>query len=86
MCRGSWDCPCNGPEYDCDECSRKDIIIEECQRATKILFNELYMCDKPNADTIDWCMNELASYLEAVKEWPKDNNNEYIKLKLKDIA
>ncbi len=73
-------------EDDCEECERKEIYWEECRTAAKILFWELYMTDNPREQTIDWCMGELISYLDAIEEWPKDQNNNYISLKLRKTS
>lgn len=81
MCMGSWDCPCDGPEYECDECQKRQSTLDECRVVAKALFHELYISETPDLECVDECMNQLVSYLNAIDVWPKDANNEYIKLK-----
>lgn len=68
-------------EYECMFCDDKQEIIDTCKFAAQELFTQLYLSESANVEMVDWCMNELVSYLNAVDEWPKDSSGNYLKAK-----
>ena len=68
---------------ECEQCQDVEITLRECKKSVSVLFKQLYSEDELNSDVIDACMNNLVSYLDAIDQWPKDKNGQYISLNVK---
>lgn len=65
MCYGSWDCPCDRPEYECSDCDEKESTIENSKEFLESIVNMLYSSEPLDLAKFEDHLDELCGYLDV---------------------
>jgi hypothetical protein len=65
MCYGSWDCPCDGPEYECYKCDEKDKQIDNAKEFLESIVEMLYSKEALDLAEFEDHLDELCAYMDV---------------------
>ena len=65
MCHGSWDCPCDGPEYECYQCNEKEEQLENAKEFLESIVEMLYSREVLDLAKFEDHLDELCHQLDV---------------------